>query len=380
MHLYDVGRSVNRAAIARKLGIRDIFRIDHGKDTPESLLLPEALVVPMDDIDFSASRAMDTPFTRVFVRAKIYQEGVITIEVRAECSLELEDIHLLRAKSFELDGTFINLDRLAETRFRSLMERIKPDVIEDQYVFSEYEHDRYGIYCLLDPVGDPLEFLERHRSYLAPFLLGEDPSMRLHESQITETLRHPFSFSSTDVAVFDLDRAFIIGPQRDYEDLILIVEHANYRLLELRTLDKLLDRWIEEAELDIRQVYMRRGRLKTGRTYRGLPRWGAFKALSRKLANLQPLRFDALFILENLENSSRIIGDYYLEKIYDHLCGMFNTNGWKANVERRLEILQNIYAMAKTDLSDRTMLILEFLVALMIAVELVAFFAPLLAR
>ena len=84
----------------------------------------------------------------------------------------------------------------------------------------------------------------------------------------------------------------------------------------------------------------------------------------------QPVRLDALFILENLENSSRIIGDYYLEQIYGHLCGIFNTQGWKRNVERRLEILQSIYTLTKTDATDRIMVILELLVVVMIGVEI----------
>jgi len=93
---------------------------------------------------------------------------------------------------------------------------------------------------------------------------------------------------------------------------------------------------------------------------------------------LQPLRLDALFILENLENSSRIIGDYYLEQIYDHLCGIFNTQGWKRNVEKRLEILQSIYTLTKNDKTDSTMVLLEFLVVIMIGVELIALFLPLM--
>lgn len=389
IHLYDVGRSANLAAVARRIGVSDVAKIGGGKDTPETLLIPEALIHRMDDIVMGGTDDPGNPFSRLRTRAKIYQEGVVTIECRVEAELELGELHTVRSRQIEVDGMRLSLDRLAEIRFRSLMERIGADIVRGQYVFNEYEHDRYSLFCLLDKVEDPTRYIKENRRYLAPFLLGEDPSMDLHEDQVSLTLSHPFSFSSNDIAVFDLDRAFIIGPDRDYEDLVLIVEHANYRLLELRTLDRLLDRWIDEAEADIRQVYTKPATgkgfhhgtraNKRGR-YRKLPALMAYGLLSRKIANLQPLRFDALFILENLENSSRIIGDYYLEKIYDHLCSMFNTQGWKSNVERRLDILQNIYGMAKTDLTDRTMLVLELLVALMIAVELFALFAPLLPK
>ncbi len=78
-----------------------------------------------------------------------------------------------------------------------------------------------------------------------------------------------------------------------------------------------------------------------------------------KFARIQSLRFEALFILENLENSSKIIGDYYLGQIYDRLCAIFNTDGWSRSVERRLDVLSSVYDMAKTDAAERKMLLLE---------------------
>jgi len=124
---------------------------------------------------------------------------------------------------------------------------------------------------------------------------------------------------------------------------------------------------LDDAEKGLRTRHNNRG-------FRGIMR---IPSLTQKLGSLQPLRLDALFILENLENSSRIIGDYYLEQLYDHLCGIFNTRGWKQNVERRLEILQSLYTMTKSDRTDSTMVLLEFLVVVMIGVELVALIVPL---
>jgi hypothetical protein len=81
--------------------------------------------------------------------------------------------------------------------------------------------------------------------------------------------------------------------------------------------------------------------------------------VQQKFAHIQALRFDALFILENLENSSKIIGDYYLGQIYDRLCSIFNTDGWKWSIERRLDTLQDVYDMVKTDTSEHKMLLME---------------------
>jgi len=78
-----------------------------------------------------------------------------------------------------------------------------------------------------------------------------------------------------------------------------------------------------------------------------------------KLGKLQTLRFDALFTLENLDNSSKIIGDYFLGLIYERLCSIFNTESWKVSVGKRLDALQNVYELLKNDTAERRMLTLE---------------------
>ena len=169
-----------------------------------------------------------------------------------------------------------------------------------------------------------------------------------HSSQVKQILAKPVSYRKNDIAVFDMDRCIIIDPARDYEDLLIIAEHANYRLIELRALDGLLDTWLDEAEKDLRKIYLSGGESHFGQ-----------RAVKMKLARLQALRFDALFTLENLDNSSKIIGDYFLGYIYERLCEIFNTEGWKVSVERRLGALQNLYELLKNDTAERRMINLE---------------------
>ncbi len=355
-YLYDVGRSVDLSALDVALHGKSAGREKHPErrlDTPESLLLPTPLILNMEERHFTTGEA--SAFQNIRFRAKVYAEGVVTVEARAEVTASLPELHTLRYREItDLQGQKSTLDELGALHFEELMLKIQGHVNQDQYRFDTSNREDYHVFCLLDPVDDPHKFLEDNSDYLAPFLLGENPKVTLHTSQISTTLKTPFSFTAHDVAIFDMDRAFLIAPHRDYEDLLLIIEHANFQLLELRALDKLLDRLLDDVEKDVRG-----------------------RGVSKKLGNLQPLRLDSLFILENLENSSRIIGDYYLGQIYDHLCGIFNTQGWKINVERRLDLLQSIYTLTKSERTDSTMVLLEFLVVIMIGIELVALIVPL---
>lgn len=399
LYLYDIGRSVDLAGLAHGMRHR-ITRTGPAAgdrrhlDTPDSLVLPATLTIELGHHELDPADPASGGFDRVDLRARIYDEGVITVECRALIEAELEQLHTIRSRTMDLGGQPATMDLLAERHSRILKEGMAPYIAQDQYYFADQTREDYHIFCLLDPVGDPAAFVAAHRDYLAPFLLGENPDIPLHASQVEDTLKTPFSFTDNDLAIFDINRAFIIDPDGDYEDLLGIIEHANYQLLELRTLDQLLDRLLDDAEAGLRPVRYPKGhrgvsrpRLRPGLAKKlancrlgGFHPFRALGSMSRKIGNLQPLRLDALFILENLENSSRIIGDYYLEQIYGHLCTIFNTSGWKRNVERRLEILQSIYTISKNDATDRTMVLLELLVVLMIGVEIVALFLPVFAH
>ncbi len=363
--LYDVGRAVQVEAVAQRFPAAKPLSFQKWRDTPESLLLPLPLIVPLESGDLTLPEG----WSSIVLQAKVYEEGVITLECRLNVIWELTELHRIRHTPLAQKGRELTTDQLIHAQFRQFRDQIDDLIALDPEAADKIEREQYRLFCLVDPVSDPAGFVEEHQAYLAPFLLGEDPDDLLHTSQVNLTLKTPFSFHEDDLAIFDLDRAFLINPRRDYEDLVLILEHANYQLLELRVLDKLLDSWLDEASRVLRGAGKNRARFELN-PLRSLSR------LSQKLGRLQGLRLDALFLLENLENSSRIIGDYYLEQVYGHLCRMFNTQGWKRNIERRLELLENIYAMTKSDRSERTMVLLELIVVLMIGLEIVALFFP----
>lgn len=353
LYLYDVGRSVDLTAVRRVLSpqcqVSD-RSIGRRADTPATLQLPQAVEIRLAQAEYENSPG---PFLSVRLEAKIYEDGVVTIVARAEAETPLDQLHRLRFLELEVVGKWGTLDQLAEGQFEELSEKIAGCVRQQQYRLEGTVREDYHVYCLVDRVPDPEAFLLEHQGYLAPFLLGESPNVALHPRLVDDTMSNPFAFTVHDAAVFDLDRAFLIAPDRDYEDLVLIIEHANYQLVELRALDRLLDRLLDDVEGELQR-----------------------RSLTPRLGYLQPLRLDALFLLENLENSSRIIGDYSLEKVYRHLGSMFNTGGWRQNVENRLDLLMDLYSVTKADKSEKTMVVLELLVVLMIGLELVALFLP----
>lgn len=340
-HLYDAGRSIDIPGALRLLGAGRGRKARMGRDTPDYMALPQPLVLELP----MASREKAPEGASAL--AKLYPDGAISIVLRSRHRSTAAKMHLLREQPFAGSGE--TAQAFAERSFRELFCRVEA-LVDHQNYPAEPSHKSYAAWCIRTDVGDPAAFVTARYRELGALLIdgSDDPS--IHESQLANTLSHPFSFREGELAVFDFDRCIIIDPLGDYEDILLVAEHANYQLLELRQLDLLLDGRLEVAETDMRTVFIK------PRTF---PSLAGFKSFRRKFAEIQALRLDALFLLENLENSSKIIGDYHLGKIYGHLCEIFNTSSWRWSVERRLETLQSLYELARGDVNDRTMMTLE---------------------
>lgn len=282
------------------------------------------------------------------VEARLYDDGALTVVVRESVKCAFEELEsMVHRPVVSEGGRTLCVDEWAAVLFRRIHRSIA-EAIVSPVAEENRDSETYTAFCLRDCPEGATAFFQKNRQAAAALLIGEAPLSHLHEQQIEAALGRPFSYYSDDAAVFDLDRCIIVDPSGDYEDVLLIAENASYRLLELRALDRLLDLRLDEAEKDL---------IGYGVTKRA----GVLKGASprTKFARIQALRFEALFILENLENSSKIIGDFYLCQIYDRLCVIFNTEEWKRSVERRLDILESVYDMAKIDSAERRTVMLE---------------------
>lgn len=363
MALYDIGRSIDLKLAASLLPGTPGMRIVRRRDTPDSVTIPTPLCV---DLRSGKQKAFcDDAVEGFAATARLYDEGVMSVIVRLRVNSTLEELHGIERKP--VSANIDNLDSYVNEKYRAVLEQVSPAVITDHYDTERMERETYIAFCFAE-VGAPAEFVLANAHALTTLLSGEPYDSPVHPSQIKKSLSNPFSYSENDLAIFDMDRCVIVDSERDYEDVLLICELANYQFLELRTLDRLLDRWLDEAEADVQAFYGRSpkpGRKKPRRIRTG--------ALQRKLAVIQALRLDALFILENLENSAKIIGDYFLGIVYEHLTGIFNTAGWTRSVERRLDALQNVYEIVKGDKNERTMLVMEIVFIVVCIIPIIQF-------
>jgi hypothetical protein len=341
-YLYDAGRSIDLEAVADIIPAMQITEEKTARrDTPDSLKLPHPLTIEVAKL----TKADGIPFDAMTLQTRIFEEGAISMILRVTGKFDIEKLHLIRSTAFSVGGMETGIEQFVDTTFRKFFARIRGAITLEPYVFSEFLRETYAAYCIVSAVGDPAKFVKKHDKAIACLLNGETDITDLHESQIQATLKGSFSYTSTDYALFDLDRCLIIDPSRNYEDILLVIEQANFQLLELRSLDLLLDRWLDRAEDDITLV-VKKNKVK-------------LRMLKKQLTSIQALGFDALFVLENLENTSKLIGDYFLGQIFANLCAQFDTAGWTRSIDRRLSTLSSVYTQVNTSENDRRLIVIE---------------------
>ena len=284
--------------------------------------------------------------------ARLYDFGVISIALR----VLVEDLPwpAFTQRLNEVDFTVGHEPAIA--LWTNLLDRVRQGVGD----------------ALVRPIPSPLEedylvgvanaFSERlttdallNRLDLAPLLSGEQRP--LSDAARRDLLRHQYSYYTDDLVVLAWDRAFIYEPRGD-ADVIDVLEVANAQLLEMRYYDELLD-----AELprmyDLVEAARRRWRL---------PGAGRFADLARRLYTLVA---EVTELTEKVDNALQVTEDVYLARIYSAALDLFRVPTVSAAVDRKLSIIRDTYTALYDEASSSRSGILEIIIVVMIAVEIV---------
>ncbi len=190
---------------------------------------------------------------------------------------------------------------------------------------------------------------------LVPLLSGEQRP--LSEAARRDLLRQQYSYYTDDLVVLAWDRAFIYEPRGD-ADVIDVLEVANAQLLEMRYYDELLD-----AELprmyDLVEAAQRRWTLPGARRFADLAR------------RLYTLVAEVTELTEKVDNALQVTEDVYLARIYAAALELFRVPTVSAAVDRKLSIIRDTYTALYDEASSSRSELLEIIIVVMIAVEIV---------
>lgn len=215
----------------------------------------------------------------------------------------------------------------------------------------------YAVFALRDwapPDEGGLESTVRANALtIAQILQGERAA--LSPSLVDDQLRARLSFTPSDAAIIGWNAAVLFD--KDPEDVLVLLEHANVELLEMRVLDLQLDALLERS-----------GALLAAE---GRRRFWPIAPNARDLQTLAELQTDSSLLFEGVNNALKLIGDQYLARVYRLAAEKLHLPDWDAAVLRKLETAESIHEKIAGFQSAKRMEVLEVIIVLLIAVSIV---------
>jgi hypothetical protein len=348
-YAFDVANEIHRERVEEVLAEKPApFTIRRDHTTPRDVPFHQPL-----SVEPSLKLCVGGSAARVQVR--IYEVGVVSIAIRIGFDKEnLADLAVLHRPSID-DGR--TLDQFA----MDLCARVSDGIAGAmEHRSPPSEPEAYTVFCITDlgPDRDTIKWLEARRRAVAG-LLSDLPPANLSESQIAEVLRHQRTCETTDLVVIDWDAALLIDLKEYIDDTLYVLELANLQLEEFHALDRMLDRYLNQAYEHLEK----RERWTMGRS----------TAVLRKL---RWFRVDLTRLADEVTNITKFIGDWHLARVYESAKDRFHIDHWRNSVEQRLKHLDEIFSVVHADIAERRTLVLEIVVVLLILIEVLhAFFA-----
>ncbi len=259
----------------------------------------------------------------------------------------------------KVDGAEIDFDELPLGLFKDLVNTIKPAIV---YPYPAFELPE--IYTLIliaesEPRLNAEDFLTKFRKQTAGLLRGERDWRSLSDKEVKDALQPYLSYSDTDIVIVDWYSALISGAVEYTDELVRMIDFARIQLLELKTYDRLLDHRVERAYSSLRTAL---AGPRMGITWRSRP----YGELTRTASELAELRVEVTDFLGDLRNILKLTGEWYLGKLYRVASERFRIADWLALVDKKLNQLQELYAMAMERVDVHRATTLEFLMMLLI--------------
>jgi hypothetical protein len=343
---FDVANEILEAGVRAKLGNRvSEFGWPAKHTAPRDLALPRPLTVtPRCEPVELAGRAVRT-------EVRLYQFGVVSLIMRAE--FDKPRLRDLAPYHRPVLADSRRLEDLARKLCLEICAEIDAFLVRKS---APTEPEAYTCFCIyeLGPETDLPRWLGEQRAETAALLTDLDPAA-LSPAQLDEVFRLQRSLAKSDVVVIDWDAALLVDMTRDSEDTLHAIELANVQLEEFRHMDALLDQFLDRAYDDLER-----------RTFSLL---GISSGVLRKL---RWFRVDLAKLADEVTNTTKFFGDWFLARVYMAARERFHLDQWKNSVEQRLLQLDQIYNVVHSEIAERRMFWLEIVVVVLIAMDLLA--------
>lgn len=271
------------------------------------------------------------------------------------CEHTLDELNLL--------GNYIDysddIQAIADEKVKKVCSSISP-AIKNIKIWKEYEDFLlYNIKCFAMDYSQA-ELLSTESLYK---LIVGSKGENLSEQTKDNIRKNIFTYTTNDLVIMDWNSALVYDPT-DYKDIADVIEFALVQLLEMRYYDNTLDEKLNSLYkgLDNRKNH---GLLNNN-----------YGEISKEAAKIY---IEISEIIEKIENSLKVIGDFYYAQIFRAASDKFRFKDWQQSVDSKLNNLAEVSKLFQGEINERRNQMMEVIVIVLIAMEVIPFLYNLVA-
>jgi hypothetical protein len=285
----------------------------------------------------------------VIIKARDFGVLSLVYQINLEPGMKWDDLIKLAVDLEE--GS--EIDVIATATAKDITNTIKA-AMKKPSVSTSFED--YIIYFIEELEGDTSAKDLLVKADVPALLLAEDkaPIAEVTRRSLTENV---FQYSEKDMALIEWNCALVVEPGggREVPD---ILEFAVTQLMEMRYYDDLLDVKLQDL----------------------------YDNIEKKRASIWTTRYDRVYeesstryiefieFIERVENSLKVVGDFYLATIYRAANRRFRLSDWQTSITRKMNILAQVSNLLQGEMNTRKSHILEITIILLITYEIIAAF------
>ena len=343
---YDVGLSIALDTAEKSVkSMTERAPIRHQRRAPKYF---DFQPIPLRVTQVTASHRVGPFATSTAVETVLYDFGAVCVTYQIPLSGPFSGLRALSESLYDNEVLLADSRRLVE----ELLAGIQPAIARPQ--ISAFYED-YVIFQVREMAGpDFHRRLLAENKLLVAQILRADDELR-SEQEVEDALLCEISYGAEDLTLVDWVSALVFAKTAD--DTRAVLEFGQVQLLELRQLDHHLD-----AALD--RCYEALGRSKAKRT--------VFPAASDNDMNeIGQLQVESAVLFEGINNALKLLGDQYLARLYEQVAKRYHLDAWDESILRKLRTLESIYTKIENAQSAARLEFLEWIVIILIALELV---------